>query len=192
MPDGGWLIEERYAGADPCRHSERRSSRLSLAADFTIRAGEYTIDSFVGKETATLGWSADGGYRLRHRAIDGFESEQVLPGAPRVPSERMVQSIVPLMARTKGATTVSALDAFGVDGIKIGAAEMTLTPSADEASPKEPRWKVQVSRLGQRAEQTFQMELNGRLRSLSETTVLLWPRELTPLDSTERNPPGVE
>ncbi len=178
MPDGGWLIEERHAGADPRRHPERRSSRLHLAADLTLRAGEYDVESFVGLEKAQLTWSTSEGYRLRHRAVDGFETERTLAGALRVPSEQMAQSLVPLLAQTKGAAMIAALDATDVN---LGAAEMIVAPADGGTSANETSWKLRVERLGQQVEQTFRIGPDGRFRGLSETMTLLWPRELIPL-----------
>jgi Amidohydrolase family len=177
LADGGWLIEERHAGADPRRHPERRSSRLRLGADFTLRAGEYDIESFVGTETARVTWAAAEGYRLWHVAVDGFTSEQRLPGEPRVPSEKMTQSLVPRLAAAKGASTLAALDA---EGVRLGAASMTFTPVEKDAADA-ACWKLQVERLGQRAEQTLCVSSDGRLSRMNETMVLLWPRALIPL-----------
>jgi hypothetical protein len=182
LADGSWLIEERHAGADPRRHPERRSSRLRLATDFTLRSGEYDIESFVGRETASLTWSAKDGYRLRHRAVDGFETERTLSGEARVPSEQMAQSLVPRLAQAKGASTMPALDAHGA---QLGAAEMTIAPAEEDATSDEVRWTLRVSRLGQKVEQTCRIGPDGRVRGLTETMTLLWPRELIPLDSAD-------
>jgi hypothetical protein len=183
LPDGGWLIEERHAGADPRRHSERRSSRLSLGADLTLRAGEYEIESFVGNETATVTWSSTEGYRLRHRAIDGFETEHTLPGEMRIPSERMAQSLLPRLTQAKGDATIPALD---VTGVHLGAAEITVTPADDGTMANERRWMLRVSRLGkQQVEQTCRLGPDGRFLGLSETMPLLWPRELIPIASKD-------
>jgi Amidohydrolase family len=189
MPDGGWQIEESHSGANPRHHPERRSSRLHLAADLTIRSCEYDIESFVGKETGSITWSRDEGYRLQHRAVDGFKTKRTLPGEARVPSEQMVQSLVPLLAKTKGRSTMPALDAQGMDldaqGVNLGAAEITIAPVDDGGLADEARWKFQISRLGQRAEQTFRIGPDGLFRGLTETMVLLWPRELIPVDATD-------
>jgi Amidohydrolase family len=179
LADGGWLVEERHAGANPRRHPIRRSSRLILGADMTVREAEHHVETFVGKETGSITWSRAEGYRLRHVAVDGFESRHTLPGEARVPSEQMSLSFIPRLAAEKAPATMQALD---VEEPHLGAAVLSFTaanPDAPDASA--PAWTLDASRLGQRASQTYRLGPDGRLLWMSETTVLLWPRELIPL-----------
>jgi hypothetical protein len=179
LADGGWLVEERHAGANPRRHPIRRSLRLVVGADMTVRAAEYDVETFVGKETGTITWSPAEGYRLRHVAVDGLESRHTLPGEARVPSEQVAVSFIPRLAAAKAPATMQALDA---EGSHVGAAELSFTAAKPDA-PGAPAvtWTLDASRLGQRASQTYRLGPDGRLVRMSETTVLLWPRELIPL-----------
>ncbi len=177
--DGAWLVEERHAGSNPRRHPIRRTSRLVLGADMTVRAAEYDVETFVGKETGSITWSPVEGYQLRHVAVDGFESRHMLPGEARVPSEQMAVSFIPRLATAKAPATIQALDA---QDSQVGAAELSFTAAGPDASgPLVATWKLDTSRLGQRATQTYRLGPGGRLLGMSETTVLLWPRELIPL-----------
>lgn len=183
LPDGGWLVEERHAGANPRRHPVRRSSRLKLDKDLAVRSGEYEIDTFVGKETGKIEWSEAEGYKLQYVAVDGFKSEHKLPGAPMAPSEEMSLSFVPRLAVERAEATIKTLDA---EGPHLGAAEISLARSGDggsSAAQEETHWKADVGRLGQRGSQSYRLTPEGRLRGMTETTVLLWPRELVPAES---------
>jgi hypothetical protein len=177
LPDGGWLVEERHAGADPRRHPERRTSRLVLAPDLTISRGEYDVESFVGRETGELSWSETTGYRVQYRAVDGYTSETALPGPRLVPSERMALSFVPRLIASAGASAVVALDA---QANTLSTAEMTLTAVPNETA--EPAWELNVSRIGERVKQTYHLRPDGGLDHLEEMLPLLWPRELVPIE----------
>jgi hypothetical protein len=177
LPDNGWLIEERHAGAEPRRHPARRSSRIVLDADLTVRQADYDIETFVGTETGRLE-RRDDGYHLQHVAVDGFASTSHLPGQQRVPSEHMALSVVPLLARYRGASTLEALDADST----LEAAELALKESQDApAGSQGAHWQLDASRLGQRASQTYSLGPDGKLQTMTETTVLLWPRQLISL-----------
>jgi hypothetical protein len=174
LPDSGWLIEERHAGAEPRRHPARRSSRIVLDADLCVRHADYEIETFVGTESGKIE-RHDDGYHLHHVAVDGFASTSHLPGQPRAPSEHMALSVVPLLARCRRASTIEALDADST----LNSAELVLAES-EEASPGSNgvNWQLHASRLGERASQTYHLGSDGRLQEMTETTVLLWPRQL--------------
>jgi hypothetical protein len=182
LADGGWLVEEAHAGANPRHHPERRTARLTLAANLTVRSGTIDIDSFVGRETATLTWSEAGGYTVTHIAVDGFEATDTLPGAPLVPSERLSLSLVPRLIAERGAGTLTALD---VSGDKLGTAEVTIARAEGEttagADSPAGAWKVNVVRVGHLVEQRYELGADGQLTHLDEMLPLLWPRELIPV-----------
>jgi hypothetical protein len=173
--DGDWLVEERHAGADPRRHPLRRTVRLVLAPDLTVRSGDFQIESFVGTETGEVNWSEARGYTVRYRAVDGYTSEKTLASAPRVPSEQLALSVVPRLIAERQACNVPALDA---ETDAPGSAEMAVAPVEDGQA-----WRLQVSRTGQRVEQTYRVTADGRLSRMDEMMPLLWPRELVPVDA---------
>jgi hypothetical protein len=174
LPNGGWLVEEQHAGADPRRHVDRQTVRLSLAPDLTVRSGDFEVESFVGTEKLALTKSEDGGYTARYQAVDGFESESVLTGGPRVPSERLLLSVVPRLIVERGA---GALPALEVEADHLSPAELTLSPGSQDNE-----WQVRATRPGQQAEQTYRLAPGGRLERMDEMMPLLWPRELVPAD----------
>lgn len=173
LHNGGWLIEEKHAGANPRRHPVRRSARIVLDPDMKIESGNYEVDTFVGKETATLRWTQAEGYRLSHVGLDGAQTERTVAGERRVPGEEMAPSFVPRIVNQRGATTVQTLD---TDGQRLGASEIAIAAGAQGNM-----WTIDISRLGQRASQTYLLAPDGRLDTMTETTVLLWPRELRPI-----------
>jgi hypothetical protein len=69
---------------------------------------------------------------------------------------------------------------------------MSLSRVSETTSPEVPsdetKWQLEVSRLGQRVSQTYRLAPDGCLEGMTETTVLLWPRELIPLVSTLEKP----
>ncbi|RDE09556.1 amidohydrolase family protein [Pelagibacterium lacus] len=180
LSNGGWLIEERHSGANPRRHPQRQTSLLTLDENMNVQHGEIEIESFVGKETTTISWSDGMGYRQRHTAMDGMETEAVLPGAPRVPGEALSLSFLPRIVARHGTARVPALD---VEGPSLGATELAIAP-ADETgvAADDGLWRVDVSRLGQRASKTYRLTAEGKLIDMKETTTLLWPRELQPIE----------
>lgn len=186
LDDGGWLIEERHAGANPRLHPQRRSSRLMLDRDMNVQTGEVEVESFVGTEKSTIRMT-DAGYELRHLAIDGRQTEQMLAGPPRAPSDELSLSFVPQLIGRWQEATVKTLDA---DGPRLGAAELEIVRASENPpagpAPSEGAWQVNISRPGQRASQTYGLMADGRLRTMTETTVLLWPRELRPIGPLEK------
>jgi Amidohydrolase family len=178
QPDGDWLVEERHAGADPRRHPLRRTVRLVLAPDLTVRSGVFDIESFVGTETGEVSWSEAGGYTVRYRAVDGYVSEKALASARMVPSEQLALSVVPRLIAERQACIVSALDA---EADTPSRAEMSVAPVEDGQA-----WRLQVSRTGQRVEQTYRIAADGRLSRMDEMLPLLWPRELVPVEAQVR------
>jgi hypothetical protein len=111
--------------------------------------------------------------------VDGFESRHTLPGGARAPSEQMALSFIPQLAAAKAPATMQALDA---DESHVGAAELSFTAGGPDApAASTATWTLDASRLGQRASQTYRLGPDGRLLGISETTALLWPRELIPL-----------
>jgi hypothetical protein len=174
LPDRGWRIEECHAGADPRRHLDRRTVRLALAADLTVRSAEYEVESFVGTEAAHLTWSESSGYVLDYRAVDGYESRTSLPGTARVPSEQLALSAIPRLIAERGAGSYAALD---VTADQPGRAELTIAP-ADDAEA----WRVQVNRPGQQVDQTYRVGPDGTLAEMREMLPLLWPREVAPAE----------
>jgi hypothetical protein len=138
-----------------------------------VRQADYEIETFVGAETGKIE-RRDDGYHLQHVAVDGFASTSHLPGQPRAPSEHMALSVVPLLARYHGASTIEALDADSA----LEAAELALKESQDTPAGSGVHWQLDASRLGQRASQTYSLGADGRLQEMTETTVLLWPRQL--------------
>jgi imidazolonepropionase-like amidohydrolase len=176
LADGGWLIEERHAGANPRRHPERKDIRLTLDPDMNIRSGTYEVETFVGKETGEITWSDADGYTSKHVALDGTTSQDSLAGPARPPSEETAVSFVPKLILARGPSTIDTLDA-----VEFGAAEIKLMPgeSAPGAST-DVEWTADVSRLGKRGTQIYRLTADGKPSGVSETTVLLWPRELIP------------
>ncbi|MDT2022398.1 amidohydrolase family protein [Methylocella sp. CPCC 101449] len=181
LPEGGWRIEERHAGAEPRRHAMRRSSQIVVDADLNLRTADYELETFAGVEQAHVEHVGDG-YALTFKAVDGHESQSHLQGAPRPPSEHMALSVVPLLAGRHGAGTIAALDAE----TSLGAAELVLSVSPEPGAPGETHWQLETSRLGQRATQLYALGADGRLARMTETTILLWPRELQPVDAPVR------
>lgn len=178
LPDGGWLVEERHCGANPRRHPERKSIRLKLDADMNVRVAAFEVESFVGKESGHVVWSGVDGYHLDFTSMDGATSQHSLAGEARPPSEQTAMSFVPQLISRRGNSTVQTLDAAGSS---LGASEIEIAPGERAPdSPSEAEWKADVSRLGARGSQSYRLTKDGKLSRMSETTVLLWPRELIP------------
>ena len=173
LPDGGWLVEEKHSGANPRRHPERKHIRLKLDADLNIRNASYEVETFAGTESGEVAWSDASGYQFKSVAMDGTTTQQSLEGAARPPSEETALSFVPRLIQKHGASTVHTLDVIH----QFGASEIAL------ASGDKSEWKADVSRLGQRASQSYRLDDDGKLSGMSETTILLWPRELIPTDT---------
>ncbi len=187
LSNGDWLIEERHAGANPRRHPERRTARLVLAPDLTLRSGEHEIESFVGKEVCRITRSDPGGYVAESTAVDGYKSRSTLSGERKIPSERMALTIVPLLIAGQGEQTAGTrLAALDVEAPNVGLADMTLSAAQGEthAAPAgEVEWSVQIDRPGQATQQTYRVGSDGRFLSMQEMLPLLWPRELLPISS---------
>jgi hypothetical protein len=178
MPDGDMVIEERHAGANPRRHPERKSVRIRLDADLNMRDASFEVETFVGTESGTVTWTESEGYQLNFIAMDGAVSVQSLAGAARPPGEQMAVSFMPHLIRTRGAGKVQTVD---VAGSTLGDGEVVLTQVHNtSSSTKEAKWDADISRLGSRLSQEYHLTTNGELSSMSETTILLWPRQLTP------------
>ena len=161
LPDGGWLIEERHACALPRRHVERRNTRLELDREFKLRACEYSVDSFAGAESGRITRSGDE-YALESKEIDGWESRSALRSEPLLPSERLTQTLWPLLEDFSGKT-------------------LDVEASALDARPAEfSKGTLKVSRPTHVTEQVYRLAPDGTFLGMEETMPLLWPRELAP------------
>jgi hypothetical protein len=163
LPDGGWLIEERHAAAVPRRHVERRTSRLELDADFTLRSCVYAIETFAGAEQGEITRTGDG-YAIRATGLDGWESRQALATEPLLPSERLTATLWPLLGRRRLSSSV------------LDAEEGTLVIrhlAFDDGVLK-------ISRPTHATEQRYRLSGDGRFLGMEETMPLLWLRELVP------------
>jgi hypothetical protein len=171
----GWVIEERHAGSQPRRHTERRNSRLVLDGEFRLQSCEYTVDTFAGTETGTITRSGDS-YQLKQREVDGWESASTLAGEPMLPSERLTATLWPLLFPTlaRARTARAALD---VEAGTLAVREAVFTPEGGED------WRLAVTRPSHVAEQLYRFR-NGAFAGLQETMPLLWPRELSPSGSS--------
>jgi hypothetical protein len=183
LPDGGWRVEERHAGANPRRHPERKNIRLELDADMNVRQASFEIETFVGKETGEIAWTPGDGYRLDFVAMDGETSHDRLPGDARPPSEQTALSFVPKLIRTRRTATLPTLDAAS-PSLAIAEIAIARNDGASDA-PLDSEWRVDVSRLGARGSQIYRLTNKGKLSGMTETTVLLWPRELIPSKTIE-------
>jgi hypothetical protein len=178
LPDGDWLLEESHAGADPRRNLDRRTVRLVLAPDLTVRSGDYEVESFVGSETARLTWSEDEGYVVDYTAVDDYQSRRSLAGDRRVPSEQLALSAVPRLISERGSGTYAALDA---EADQPGESELSITRAEDADA-----WRLNVSRVGQRVEQTYRLGSDADLLQMDEMLPLLWPRKIAPVGGAAR------
>jgi hypothetical protein len=178
LPDGDWLLEESHAGADPRRNLDRRTVRLVLAPDLTVRSGEYEVESFVGSETARLSWSEDEGYVVHYTAVDDYQSRRSLAGDRRVPSEQLALSAIPRLITERGSGTYAALDA---EADQPGESDLSITRAEDANA-----WRLNVGRVGQRVEQTYRLGSDADLVQMDEMLPLLWPREIAPVAGAAR------
>jgi hypothetical protein len=189
LPDGGWLIEERQAGANPRRHLERRTARLTLTPNLTVKAGEQEVEAFVGTATNRITWSAASGYTVASRAVDGWESHSTLPGPRLAPGERLAFSLVPsligqLAERGPGAS-VATLELEGGSATSVRLTLAVADGEGQAAPPGEARWRLQIDRPAEPTEQTYRLDPAGRLLGMDELLPLLWPRELVPISEPD-------
>jgi hypothetical protein len=171
LPDGGWLIEEQHAQALPRRHVERRTSRLVLDTDFTLRSCGYRIDSFAGSESAEISRSPGGEYMLQAGEVDGWESKASLAAHRLLPSERLSLTLWPLvLAQRPQASTQRALDA---ENGTLAVRQVRLARQNDE-------WRLTVERPTQVTEQLYRLAPDGHFLGMQEMMPLMWLRELVP------------
>lgn len=177
LADEGWLIEEVRASAEPRRHMERRASRIRLDKALNVLSADYDVETAVGVEHGKV-MADTKGYVLQYETIDGQTLHSRLDGPRMPPSDVMALSVPPRLASTAGAGTVSALDA----GTALGRTELTFTREKGLSKA----WSIEVARPGYRATQKWNLDADGRLHRMDETTILLWPRELVAISPPSR------
>ena len=176
LPDGGWLIEERHASSVPRRHVERRTSRLVLDPDFTMRSCAYTVDSFAGSEVGQITWSAPGEYVIQVKDVDGSEFHDTFAGDRMLPSERLTVSLWPLLlAQLSRAPQPLVAPVLDVAAGSVAVRQLALDVK-DEAT-----WQLKVDRPTHSTEQVYRMTRNGDFLGMQEMMPLLWLRELVPV-----------
>jgi hypothetical protein len=188
LADGGWLVEERHAGATPRRHVERRSTRLELAPDLRIRVGDYRTESFVGEELSQIEWSSKTGYTVRYRDVDGWTTVASLPTEMLVPSERLTLSIQPLIFARLGDKLGDAVRALSIEKGEpsVTEAKISRAPAEPSDAPDESRWRLEVMRPTEATVQTYRATSDGLFVGLSEIMPLLWVREISSLVAQSR------
>jgi len=184
LPDGGWLIEERHAAAQPRRHVERRNARLVLDPDFTLRSCAYKVDSFAGSEVGQITWSAPGEYSIHVKEVDGWESRGSVVGDRMLPSERLTVTLWPLLfAHRSRAPERSVTPALDVAAGSVAVRDMLLAVKDDAQSESgvEVHWQLSVDRPTHATEQLYRLTHEGRFLGMQEMMPLLWLRELVPV-----------
>jgi hypothetical protein len=170
LPEGGWVIDEQHAQALPRRHIERRTTRLLLNPDFTLRSCAYRVDSFAGSESGEISRSQGGEYELHARDVDGWESQASLAADPLLPSERLTLTLWPLLLAQRPAPLAHVLD------LENG----TLTVRQMRLARQNGEWRLAVDRPTQMTEQLYRLAPDGRFLGMQEMMPLMWLRELVP------------
>ena len=179
LPDGGWLIEEQHADAVPRRHVERRTSRLVLDRDFTLRSSRSTVESFSGSEVAEITWTEREGYAIRITEVDGWASAETLPGERMLPSERLTVTLWPLVIAHRSGERLVA-PALDLVAGRIGVREVTLARQDRPGDAGDIHWHLTVERPTHSTTQIYRVSPAGTFLGMQETMPLLWLRELRP------------
>jgi Amidohydrolase family len=183
LPDGDWIIEERYAfergDIFDIGGARRRSVRLRLSSQFTIRHAEYLEQSFAGDERCEITWSEAGTYTIRLIDVDGYETLFTLGDHMVLPGARLALTVMPvILAQELGAGEGRAASALHVDaaGARVLPIKLSAVTSAGQSgSAPERQWRITVDYAGESIEQTYCLACGGRFLSMEEG----W-RELVP------------
>lgn len=176
--EGGWQVEELSARSGP-RGPQRRTVRLSLGTDWTVRRAEIESETFAGHESSEITRTSLGVYRLRVKAADGHTSDSTVASAALLPSERIAFSVLPHWLASRSApVATSSLD---IDHEVAQVAEV----SAEPASPVEAEtsgkpmgnWHVSIARPGEVSTQAYCVSKDGALLRLNDV-LFGAPREL--------------
>lgn len=174
-PDGGWQVEERSARSGP-RGPQRRTTRLWLGPDWTVRRAETETETDVGRESSEIIWSNDGAYRARITQPDGYTSDSILVSAPLPPSERLAFSVLPQWLAARAARVAASL--LGIEHEAVQVAELSAKQSSEQSG--EPIWQVSIARPGEVSTQTYRFSDDGVLLGWRDT-LFGAPRELNSL-----------
>jgi imidazolonepropionase-like amidohydrolase len=165
LPDGRWIVEERYANGV---ERSRRTSRLSLRADLTVERAEYERETTLGEERCELAWSDAGRYEVRLRDVDGAELRFEHDGPALVPSEQLAFTVMPLLI-ARAPAGADRVEALSIDGGEPRVAAVAWSPAASPAED-ELAAVARIMRHGQRTEQHYRVHRDGALLALEQVT----------------------
>lgn len=178
LPGGEWLIEERYTGS-PRRFVERLTTRLELTSDFSVRQGEYRIETPTGEETCQIDWSESEGYNVSFKDIDGHETSSVLTGKMLFPGDTLAMSVFPLMiAQQPQMSSAKTFSVLGVAGGRASVSQVTISKIQDT---DETQWQIKITHPNESSEQTYRLDSSGRFLGMKATSSR-GPREFVPRD----------
>jgi hypothetical protein len=159
LASGDVLIDEAAEYAPSV--GGRRSSRLHLAGDCTLKEGEWhTSGPLMGDDTLRITRVADSGaYAVDRVALDGYvEHYQVATEQPLVPGSRLTASAVACLKPSAESSAIS------VDADDVQVVPMTVqSVGADE-------WEVRTEHPSQINVERYRLDADRRVLAVNEAT----------------------
>jgi imidazolonepropionase-like amidohydrolase len=186
LPDGEWLVEEVYTfdqtgDVFTLAGGQRRSTRLRLRADGRLLSAEQIGESAAGTERCTVAWSAEQGYHVHARAVDGWEATWTIGGEPRIPDEPLGLTVLPFVladAAAAGRDAVLALMGGDPDGATTRTGTVAAAEAAAQGTPGADRsWRLTLDSPGGQSTREYRFSGGGHFLGMSDG-----PRDLQVLD----------
>jgi hypothetical protein len=159
--DGGIVVDEEQVSGP-----ERRTRRLELASDNTMRSASWSGVNWLGRESGTVVWR-NGAYETEITDVDGWRASGRLESPPLFPAPRLATSVLPNVLAAHGPTAVTAL--IAIDITREGPMSIELPVARQPAGESESTWTVRTA-PPPAGPMTFRLADDGSVLEVSEPT----------------------